>query len=67
MRKTNTPMLNFDDKLALDSFALAQARGCGKPMAMQIGSLAKAKIKIGKRVLWNVKKVQEYLDEISTE
>lgn len=65
MRKINTEPLEFNDRIALDSFALAQALGCGKPMAIRIGSEAHARIQIGSRVLWNIKKVQEYLEEIS--
>ena len=63
----NTQPLELNDRLALDSFGLAQALGCGKPMAIRIGSQARARVQIGKRVLWNLNKVQEYLDSIATE
>lgn len=59
--------LEFKDRLAMDSFGLAQALGCGKPMAIRIGSQAKARVQVGKRVLWNLDKVQSYLDSIATE
>ncbi len=67
MRKTNTEPLEFNDRLAVDSFGLAQALGCGKPMAIRIGSQARARVQVGKRVLWNINKVQNYLDSIATE
>ena len=40
---------------------------CGRPTAVEIGTLAKARVEIGRRVLWNVSKVQKYLDSIATE
>ena len=67
MRETDTRELKFDDILSLDSFHLAQALGCGKPMAIRIGMEARARVEVGKRVLWNVKKVQEYLDKKAEE
>ena len=40
--------------------------GCGRRSAVQIGELAEARIQFGKRVFWNVKKVKEYVDAISS-
>lgn len=40
---------------------------CGRPTAVEIGTLAKARIEVGRRVLWNVGKIQKYLDSIATE
>ncbi len=40
---------------------------CGRPTAVEIGTLAKARIEVGRRVVWNVEKIQRYLDGISTE
>lgn len=40
---------------------------CGRPTAVEIGTLAKARIEVGRRVLWNISKIQRYLDGISTE
>lgn len=67
MRKTNVEPVEFKDKLAMGSAELSQALGCGKPMAIQIGSQAKARVQVGKRVLWNLNKIQRYLDSIATE
>ena len=39
--------------------------GCGRDKATEIGTAAGAKVQIGRRVLWNVSKVREYLDAIS--
>ena len=40
---------------------------CGRVTAVQIGGQAGARIEIGKRLLWNISKVQKYLDTIATE
>lgn len=50
---------------AVDTEGLKEILGCGRVSAVKIGTDAKAKISVGRRVLWNVKKVQEYLDSIS--
>lgn len=38
---------------------------CGRVTAVQIGTNASARIQLGKRVLWNVRRVNAYLDSIS--
>lgn len=65
MRRTDVNPVLFKDKLAVGSDQLTEVLGCGKPMAIRIGTEAHARVQVGKRVLWNLKKVQEYLDEIS--
>jgi len=40
---------------------------CGRTNANKVGSLAKARVQIGRSVLWNVDKINKYLDEIATE
>lgn len=67
MRKTNVKELKFDDILCLDSFKLAQALGCGKPMAIQIGMEARARVEVGRRVLWNIEKIKEYINKKAEE
>ena len=52
-------------KLAGDTNELASKLGCGICTAIKIGTEAGAKIKVGRRVLWNFSKVQSYLDSIS--
>ena len=38
---------------------------CGRSTAEKIANDAGARVKIGKRVLWNVKKIDEHLEKIS--
>ena len=64
MNKTNKESY-FEDPLAVDSTGLQELVGAGGRTATVIGMAAGAKIKVGKRVLWNVNKVKKYLDEIS--
>ena len=54
-----------DNKRAVDTQGLMQLLDAGRQTATQIGTAAEAKIKIGRRVLWNVSKIQKYLDSIS--
>ena len=54
------------ERLAVDVKGLQVLLGCGRSTAEKIGSEAGAKMQIGKRVLWNVSKVRNYLDIIST-
>ena len=55
------------DRLAVTTERLQNILDCGRPTAVEIGTLAKARVEIGRRVLWNVSKVQKYLDSIATD
>lgn len=52
-------------KSSVDTKELQEMLSCGRVTAVQIGNNAGAKIQIGRRVLWNVRKVNAYLDSIS--
>ena len=43
---------------------LAELLDCGKASARTIGEKANAKIKIGRRTLWNIDKIKTYLNNI---
>ena len=58
---------NVQGNLAIDTDTLASWCGCGKATAVKIGKQAGARIEIGRRVLWNVAKIQVYLDSIATD
>lgn len=51
--------------IAVDADGLQEILSCGYATAVKIGTDAGARIKIGRRVIWNVKKIQEYLDRVS--
>lgn len=52
-------------KISVDIKGLMDMCGVGRNTAYQIGEDAGAVIRIGRRKLYNVKKVQEYIDGIS--
>lgn len=51
--------------LTVNTSTLMKLLNCGKQTALEIGTNANAKITIGRRILWNVKLIQEYLDTIA--
>jgi hypothetical protein len=63
MRKTIKEDSNR--RLAVDTKELQSMLCCGRDTAVKIGLEAQSRLQIGKRVLWNVEKVQEYLDKVS--
>ena len=65
MRKTTDSSGTYH-RLAVSAEVLAQMLDCGRATAVKIGSEAGARIQIGRRVLWNVNKVQQYIDNMST-
>ena len=68
MRATNqNKSIISQDRLAVTTERLQNILDCGRPTAVEIGTLAKARVEVGRRVLWNVSKVQKYLDTIATE
>lgn len=64
MRKT-TQFSTSSENLTVDTPRLMEMLEVGRATAVQIGTEAEARIQIGRRVLWNIKKIKKYLDEIS--
>ena len=60
--KKNTPSTN---NLTVSTEGLQSLLNSGRNTAVEIGMAAGAKVLIGRRVLWNVSKIQKYLDCIS--
>lgn len=70
MRVTNQSnekgaVIEMKDKMAVDTKTLQVMVGTGRKSAVEIGTAAGAKIQIGRRILWNTRKVQRYLDAMS--
>lgn len=63
MRKTITESVS--NRLAVDTRALQSMLCCGRETAVRIGLEANSRFQVGRRVLWNVEKVQEYLNGVS--
>ena len=51
------------DKLLVDIAELEKLLSCNRQHASRIGAEAKATIRVGRKILYSVKKVQEYLTE----
>ena len=64
--KTNEEARNID-KICVTTEGLQDLLDCGRPSAVEIGTLAKARVEVGRRVLWNVSKVQSYIDSLAEE
>ena len=54
-----------EDPLLINTLELKSYLSSGRETAIKIGILAGARIQVGKRVLWNVEKIKNYIDEIS--
>ena len=65
MRKTRLYEDVEISRIAVNTDQLRAILSCGRATAEKIGEAAGAKIKIGKRTLWNAEKVRRYLSEIS--
>lgn len=67
MRATNItyPEIDPHSLITVTTEGLQLLLGCGRDSAAHIGELAEARVQIGRRVLWNVNKIKEYIDLIS--
>lgn len=60
------PQYDIDNNtITTNTTGLMKMLGCGKATAVKIGMDAEAKVQVGKRVLWNLPKIQKYIDVIS--
>ena len=64
MRETKSSGHLDGRRLAVNTEDLALMLGCGKSTAVKVGEKAGAKLKIGKRVLWSIPRVELYLETI---
>lgn len=64
MKKTDRAT-NWGDAVCVDALALSKILGCGRVTAAKVGKEAHARVQIGRRVLYNVRKIRDYVDGIS--
>ena len=62
MFKTTNHSSKETEHITVSTERLAELLDCGKATARTIGEKANAKIKIGRRTLWNVDKIKTYLN-----
>lgn len=61
MLKTTNRSTKDTEFITVSTDRLAELLDCGKSTARNIGEKAGAKIKIGRRTLWNIEKIKAYL------
>ena len=64
MKEPRTKVVSTSN-LAVSTEGLQCLLSAGRATAVEIGTAAGARVSVGRRVLWNVSKIQKYLDEIS--
>lgn len=57
--------IDLTRKLTVDTEELQQILSLGRKSTVEIGVAAGAKVIIGKRIVWNLKKIEEYLYSIA--
>ena len=65
MQKTKISKEILENKKTVDTLGLQSMLSCGRKSAVDIGMAAKAKITVGRRVLWSVTRIEKYLESIS--
>jgi hypothetical protein len=67
MNKTtkNYNEIDLSRKLAVDTEELQQILSLGRKSAVEVGKAANAQIMVGKRIIWNLQRVQEYLYNVA--
>ena len=60
-----TTETNVIDCKTIDTPTLSKMLMVGKKSAVRFGDEAGARVKIGRRTLWNVEKIQKHIDSIS--
>ncbi len=65
MRATKQNGNDLNIKILVDTNGLQNMLCAGRRAAEKIGTDAGARVQTGRRVFWNVKKIQQYIDAIS--
>ena len=58
-------VIDLKQKMLVDTANLMKLLDCGKHTAIEIGNLAHAKVCFGRKLFWNVKLIQQYVDCIA--
>ena len=62
MNKMQNSDIPIDKKMCVASQELQEILGCGRWTAEKIGRESKSVVKVGKRKLYNLKKISAYID-----
>jgi len=61
MYKTLNTETTLDNSITVSTESLSRLLDCGRSTAVKIGEAADAKVRVGRRVLWNSNKIRKYL------
>ena len=64
---TNISKSNDNLKLSASREELEEILGCGRATAERVGEEANAKFKIGRRTLYNLEKIEEFINSITNQ
>lgn len=64
-KKKKTSSENLNQKLLVNTANLMQLLDCGKHTAISIGHSANACVRLDRKLFWNVRLIQKYIDNIS--
>lgn len=64
MNKTKIKKADAVQKVLVDTEELKFMLSCGRVSALKIGEKAESKVYVGRRVLWNARKIEAYLDKM---
>lgn len=57
--------METNNRVTVNTESLAKMLDCGRATAVKIGTAAGARVQIGKRVLFKMDKVDEYLNKLT--
>lgn len=63
MNKTTSYVIDLDKRICVTSDELCSLLGCGKKSAFEIAERAEARVQIGKRVLFSVEKIRDFISK----
>ncbi len=55
----------ISDRKTVNTKSFCEYYDCGRATAVKLGNVAGAHIQIGRRVLWDISKIDAYIDSIS--
>lgn len=64
-KKEKSSSTNLDQKILVNTANLMELLDCGKHTAIKIGHMANACVRFDRKLFWNVRLIQKYVDNIS--
>ena len=64
-KRKKTSSVSLNEKILVDTANLMELLDCGKHTALAIGHRANACVRHDRKLFWNVRRIQEYIDNIS--